>query len=339
MKVLFVHIGQNPTPTLFKAAEVAMQSLPEAEVCLISDQQDLLQNFPGLTFQYDPKVVASYIALFSKKNRELKNLAGGYWLNTIVRLFALIQVAKLAPDEVIIHLESDVYLYATSTDLAIYPFAKDFVSYPRLSSTQGIASILYSPNLKTLESFLLNLKKILSENPDIANDMDLLGIALHLALARELKSIPSGDADSDEGNFIFDGAAVGQYLLGVDPVHTSGLVVSGFQNPGYPIILSSLKWSISEHGKINIHIKDMTYEVLSIHAHSKELLGHPDINDVRWKQVMSEANLEVPRVAKMQEFQDIYHGMPQFLDRIRIARKNGLFKHLRRYVIRNMEKS
>jgi hypothetical protein len=337
MKVVFVHIGENPTPTLFKAAEIAGQSLPEAEICLISDQQNLLRDFPGTRVQYNPDLVQPFLRSFIKKNKELKNLAGGYWLNTIVRLFALIQVAQLKPDETTIHLESDVYLYATIDDLIGYQFSQEFISYPRLSRSRGIASILYSPNLKTLEEFLFNLQKILNENNGLTNDMDLLGNALNMEIAKELKSVPGVNVESAGGNYIFDGAALGQYLLGVDPVHTSGSVVGGFQNSDYPIELSNLNWSIPKPGKIVIGYKEMKYEVLSLHAHSKEILGYPDINNDRWKQIIREANLEVPREINLRDFKNIHLGIPSFRNRIRIARKNGFLNHLRKYLNRRLK--
>lgn len=337
MKVVFVHLGRNATPTLFKAAEVATHSLPDAEICLISDQQDLLKDFPGTRFQYNPDLVQPHLSSFIKRNKELKNIAGGYWLNTIVRLFALIQVAQLNPDEATIHLESDVYLYATKDDLLSYQFSQEFISYPRLSSSRGIASILYSPNLKTLECFLVNLQKILKENNRITNDMDLLGCALNMALAKELNSVPGVDVDSVGVKYIFDGAALGQYLFGVDPVHTSGSVVGGFQNSDYPIELSEFNWSIPKPGKIGIVYKELKYEVLSLHAHSKEIIGHPDINNARWKQIIREANLEVPRETNLRDFENIHRGIPPFRDRLRIARKNGFLNHLRKYLIRRIE--
>lgn len=332
MKVVFVHIGENPTPTLFNAAEIAGKSLPEAEIILISDQPKLLKDFPGTSFQFNPDLVQPFVRRFVFRNRELKNIAGGYWMNTILRLFALIQIAQINPDEAIIHLESDVYLYATKDEFIRYQFAQDFISYPRLSPTRGIASILYSPNLTTLEGFLKNLKRILIENNRITNDMDLLGSALNMALAKELNSVPGVDGESTERNLIFDGAALGQYLLGVDPVHTLGLVVAGYQNSDYPIDLSKTRWSIPKPGKIVISYMEKTYQVMSIHAHSKEILGIPDINNLRWKQIMSEANLEVPRETHMRDFEDIYHGIPSLGDRFRIAHKKGFLKHLRKYL-------
>jgi hypothetical protein len=87
-----------------------------------------------------------------------------------------------------------------------------------------------------------------------------------------------------------------------------------------------------------VEYKKNEYEVLSIHAHSKELLGPPDISDDRWRQIMNEANLEVSREIKVKEFNDSYNGVPKLVDRIRIARKNGYFKHLQKYVLRKLEK-
>ena len=153
MRVVFVHIGENPTPTLYSAAEVAKLALPDAEIFLLSDQKRLLESFPGTAIKLNKEEIQPFLNHFIKKNKELKNLAGGYWLNTLFRLFALNQVAQLNPSEPILHLESDVYLYAEQNDLQKFKFNQDLVSYPRLSESRRVASILYSPNSETLLAF------------------------------------------------------------------------------------------------------------------------------------------------------------------------------------------
>jgi hypothetical protein len=337
MKITFVHLGKNPSPTLFKAAEVAQHSAPRAEVCLISDQQNLLREFPGTSYQYSSEIVEPYLASFVKKNKELKSLSGGYWLNTIARLFALAQVARVAPNESMIHLESDVYLYASDDDLSRFSFSQETVSYPRLSRTRGIASFLFIPNLVALESFLLSLKTILSQNTAVINDMDLLGHALNLGIATELPSVPTFAEERLKCNFIFDGAALGQYLLGVDPVHTSGSVVSGFQNSDYPIEISKLRWSIPKPGSICMSYHNVEHKLVTLHAHSKELLEPPDPSSTRWRQIINEANLDLPREVRIRDFVDVYHDVPPFFDRVRVARKNGFSIYLRKYLKRRMK--
>lgn len=336
MRVVFVHIGENPTPTLYSAAEVAKLALPDAEIFLISDQERLLEIFPGTVIKLNNEEIQPFLNHFIKKNKELKNIAGGYWLNTLMRLFALNQVAKLNPSEPILHLESDVYLYAEQNDLQKFEFSQDLVSYPRLSGSRGVASILYSPNSETLLTFLKKLSSILLENQNIVNDMDLLGYALNADAARELPSTPHPQEELAVNRYIFDGAALGQYLLGIDPIHTNGSVISGYQNTDYNFDISSFKWSIPRLGKIIFTIQGMDYQILNLHAHSKEILGIPDPTNSRWKQILQEANGEKPREALSRKTVNFHLMKPSFRDRIRIGRKAGLSIHFIRYLIRKI---
>jgi hypothetical protein len=336
MRVVFVHIGENPTPTLYSAAKVAKKALPDAEIFLISDQEKLLESFPGTAVKLKNEEIQPFLNHFIKKNKELKNLAGGYWLNTLMRLFALNQVAQLNPSEPILHLESDVYLYAQQNELQEFEFSQDLVSYPRLSESRGVASILYSPNSETLLTFSKKLSAILIENQRIINDMDLLGYALNEDLAMELPSTPHSQEELGTNRYIFDGAALGQYLLGIDPIHTNGSVISGYQNADYKFDISSFKWSIPQQGKLIITIQNVDYQILNLHAHSKETLGIPDPTNLRWKQILQEANGEKPREVLSRETINFHLMKPSFQDRIRIGRKAGLFIHLMRYLNRKM---
>lgn len=336
MRVVFVHIGENPTPTLYAAAEVAKIALPDAEIFLISDQVRLLESFPGTAIKFNKEEVQPFLDLFIKKNKELKNLAGGYWLNTMMRLFALKQAAQLNPSEPFIHLESDVYLYAQKDNLQEFEFSQDSVSYPRLSASRGVASFLYSPNLDTLLTFLRKLSAILIENQSIVNDMDLLGCALNSETSTELPSTPHNREELGINHYIFDGAALGQYLLGIDPIHTDGSVVSGYQNSDYNFDISSFKWSIPRLGKLIVTIQNTDYEILNLHAHSKEILGIPDPTNSRWTQILQEANGEKPREVLIRETTNFHLMKPSIRDRIRIGRKAGLIVHSARYLAKKI---
>jgi hypothetical protein len=227
-------------------------------------------------------------------------------------------------------------LYAKKNDLQKFKFSQDSVSYPRLSGSRGVASILYSPNAETLLIFLRKLRTFLIENRSIVNDMDLLGFALNVDAATELPSTPYSDEELGADHYIFDGAALGQYLLGIDPIHTNGSVVSGYQNSDYNFDISSFKWSIPRLGKLIITIKNIDYDVLNLHAHSKEIIGIPDPNDSRWIQILQEANGEKPREEVLRETAPFHLIKPSIRDRIRIGRKAGFFVHSIKYLIRKI---
>ena len=331
MKIVFVHIGNNSSPTLFQTAEIAKATNPHSEICLITDQDSLIENFPGTIYLFDKSKVYSFLDFYIRKNKELKEVAGGYWLNTILRIFALMQVAELDRNEGIIHLESDVYLYVENAGIENLPLPQDIVSFPRLGKSRGIASILYSPNADAMERFLVQLRSLLFENPYLNNDMDLLGHALNRKFAFEFASVPNTAIANMGKNYLFDGAALGQYLLGVDPIHTAGSVYSGFQNSDYPADISKFHWSIPDTGRITISYEEVEYEVVNLHAHSKELIGIPDKSNPRWLQIIGEANGELPRIVSSREITRTHFAKPSIVNRLRIARKIGYLKQMKKY--------
>lgn len=336
MKIVFVHIGNNPTPTLFQTAEIAKATNPKSEICLITDQDYLVKNFPGTIYPFDKSRVYSFLDFYIRKNKELKELAGGYWLNTVLRIFALMQVAEQDRSEGIIHLESDVYLYVENAGVDVLSLPQDMISYPRLGKNRGIASILYSPNAEALELFLDHLRSLLLENPNLNNDMDLLGHALDRKIAFELVSVPNAENPNTAKNYLFDGAAIGQYLLGVDPIHTTGSVYSGFHNNDFPVDISKFQWSIPDIGRISISHENIDYQLVNLHAHSKELIGIPDQSNPRWRQIIGEANGDLPRKIISREYTKIHFVKPSMINRLRIARKVGFLKQAKKYIQRKL---
>jgi len=152
----------------------------------------------------------------------------------------------------------------------------------------------------------------------------------------ELPSTPHSQEELGTNRYIFDGAALGQYLLGIDSIHTNGSVISGYQNADYKFDISSFKWSIPQLGKLIITIQNMDYQILNLHAHSKEILGIPDPTNSRWTQILQEANGEKPRKVLVRETTNFHLMKPSIRDRIRIGRKAGFIVHSTRYLVRKI---
>jgi hypothetical protein len=174
------------------------------------------------------------------------------------------------------------------------------------------------------------------EDPRITNDMDLLGCALNKFIATELPSSPQPKKELLSNHYIFDGAAIGQYLLGIDPIHTNGSVISGFQNANFSFDLSTFGWSIPRMGKLVLTFESVEYQILNLHAHSKEILGIPNPTDPRWTQILQEANHEKSREIILREIKNFHLMKPSLRDRIRIGRKAGLMNYSINYVVRKL---
>ena len=341
----YVHIGKNPSPTLLKFARNLHFRFPESQLILITDRAENWNDFPGIVLEYSSNRRQPGIRNFLAKRREYADISNGYWLFTLERFLALAQLNELALDEVpIIHLESDVAIFLTKDLLNTLKPQLSKTALPRFSDDYGVGSIVYFPNKNHLREFIYLINVELKGKKIIENDMELLGILLNKGLVEEL---PSGRLESSEiqltwqdYKIVFDGAAIGQYLLGQDPLHTSNRRISGYQNPNFPQRLSEEIWKIiriSENDFLSYGADGSKRLVLGLHVHAKVPLEPISMADPTWEQIIEEANQIVTR--KIGHFTpDLIHSRKiSFKNRMRIAKRNGLIQTLKRKV-RNLVK-
>jgi hypothetical protein len=258
--LLFIHIGPELPPWLSPALQQA-RLFNSCPIVLAAEGQALAGT------RLPASLGVSQVALqelgISEKQRRFREISpldrtfrGGFWTYTSERFFIVESVmAKLSLGDVV-HLENDVLLYCSLESLV-----------PRLSRVyDGIAAtfdndqrcvpgFVYFPQLRSaaaLTDFLLAALQQLAATPTAqgVNDMILLGafrklgrVAIdHLPIVppdypRELRSAVGGVA-SDPACYsrhfgtlgcVFDAAALGQFLGGVDPRNSRGSTV-GFVN-------------------------------------------------------------------------------------------------------------
>ena len=329
--ICYVHLGENPAPTLISFAQIAREQVPEAEFVLITNRPKEWRLFPGELIEYDQRDRSRSFSSYIRRNRELEKIAGGYWAFTMERLFALQKMSN-STKLPILHFESDVFPLLRDEVLMELEKRIRKVAFPRISKTTGIASLLYSPNMEKTNTFLDKLQELLSKDFKIRNDMALLGMALNQGLAEELPTLPdqAWKFESKNGirNIVFDGAALGQYLFGLDPYHTNNVRISGFQHPDFALDLKTTTWKLnledSIRGGLSFSVKAESYFPANLHIHSKEVIG-PFTKDLkRWEQAILEAHRIIPRVSS-EEILNLIHTKPvSMLNRLRIARKRGL---------------
>jgi hypothetical protein len=344
--IVYVQLGNNPSPTLRHYAEINSRLMPDAKSVLITDNSSHAVDFPGDVISYSGQGCLPGFTKYNKNNKAYSNIAGGYWRFTMERLFALTILQERYGDVCpVIHVESDVMLLLDAATLQTIKDNIKITSVPRYSSTDGIASILFSPSIKQLKEDLLRLDSVLEENLFVSSDMALLGLGLEHGVLGELPSHPKDGlimkAEDDESStlIVFDGAAYGQYLFGQDPVHTSNRVISGFQNPHFQLSLSETSWRVKQREKLrrpSFVWENKTYEVVSIHMHSK-IRVDPTISEM-WENAINEANgLSVRATGPLIE--DFIHSIPSsYIDRIRMIRRRGLVQSIRNRIDRELRK-
>jgi hypothetical protein len=258
--ILFVHLGPSLPPWLGTTLQQA-RVFNSCNIVLVAEAEALRQaHLPG-------SLNISQIALqdlgLSDKHREFREVSpldrafrGGFWTFTSERFFVVeTAITKLAPAG-LMHVENDVMLYC---DCAL--LAQRLASlYPAVAATfdndeRCVPGMLYFPTpaaAAAVSEFFLNACRNIRRagTPAGINDMIVLGALRryrpqcidHLPIIPpdypgELRSL-AGHRAADPSCYwrnyaalgvLFDAAALGQFLGGVDPRNSAGPTV-GFVN-------------------------------------------------------------------------------------------------------------
>jgi hypothetical protein len=223
---------------------------------------------------------------FNEKTSLDNSFRNGFWNITSYRFFVIYECMKVHNIKNVIHLENDVLIYY-HCDILKDKLSDQFLYIPFDSFQRNIASIVYIPNHHIFE-------KILKEYDVNKNDMyNFRQIQLKTGFIEQFPIFKSNDKDNDEHKFvtknyeifhmIFDAAAIGQYLGGVDPRNTPG-DTRGFINETCIIKYNQyhLFWKeypiIFNHQTVSTTIKRpfLLYEneeipIFNLHIHCKNL--------------------------------------------------------------------
>lgn len=213
---------------------------------------------------------------FENKTRLDKSFRNGFWYLTSLRFFYIYEFMKKYNVEDVIHLENDVLVYY-NVDQLINKVNKNSLYIPFDTFERNIASIIYIPNK--------DIYKIILDNYDFnKNDMDnFSNIKQKTGLIQNFPIFTQNDNLSNEQKFvttnseifpfIFDAAAIGQYLGGVDPRNETGNT-RGFINETCVVKYNNYRiWFEEVDGfkKPFIEIEGKTFPIFNLHIHSKNL--------------------------------------------------------------------
>jgi hypothetical protein len=205
-----------------------------------------------------------------------KNFRGGFWYLTSLRFFYIYELIDKYNLEDVFHLENDVLVYYNFDEIIKY-INKNYMYIPFDSYKRNIASIMYIPN-KVI------FKNILNHYNFNINDMDnFSNIKNKSALIQNFPIFIKNNNLTEEQKFvcencelfpfIFDAAAIGQYLGGVDPRNKSGNT-EGFVNETCVIKYNNYDFVFKEIDHINrpfIIIENNEIPIFNLHIHSKNL--------------------------------------------------------------------
>jgi hypothetical protein len=165
----------------------------------------------------------------------------GYWRLTLERLFSL-KYFQREFESSLLHLESDILLLPNFPFENIISYAEKSMMWSDCRTGEDSSALLYSPDSSTISKFIEEACKFLIEKPDLT-DMSLLyqirkvskfDVKLFptsaLILDKELSSDKEVEKKHESLNTlhgIFDSAALGMWLTGIDPRNDYGFTIAG----------------------------------------------------------------------------------------------------------------
>jgi hypothetical protein len=136
-----------------------------------------------------------------------KEFRDSFWISTTARFFYIESLIKLYQLTNVFHIENDIMIYENLNDIQVNTNKLYMV---KDSINRVIPSILFIPSLVHINNLNTYIIDTLSNSNNLLNDMDLLGTYSN----NDVVYFPFHFDDNT--SFIMDGAAIGQYLGGID---------------------------------------------------------------------------------------------------------------------------
>jgi hypothetical protein len=300
--IVFVHIGTT-LPSYLNEALLQSRMFNHCNIFLIANREALVRS-PIDTSLNITFVPCESIGLsqkhqtFHKVARLERNFREGFWYHTTERFYYLESLIKKYDLENIFHLENDNLLYVTLQKLM--PIFRR--NYQGIAATfdddnRCVPGFMYIKNYESIEELTQMINDIFQYTDMQCNDMEMLAIFKKryqrnyidtlpivtcdypVPLQSLIHKIPKNTNDYfnhiDDFNSVFDAAALGQYLGGIDPENSHGNSTVGFINetcvfnPSY----YKFQWIKDSANRRVPHLisKRNATPVNNLHIHSKNL--------------------------------------------------------------------
>jgi hypothetical protein len=298
---VFVHVGPTPPPYLPIAIEQTRLFNKTCPIYLLIDQKAISKL---------PKHLSAYIIPLeslqksdSHKKYEKNNTQKEFWRYTTERFFYLEEFIRQYKLRDVFHMENDIMIYFDAT--AALPLFQTHYSGMIAAcfdnDNRCIPSFLYISHLTPIEKLA---EFIAQKARHRLNDMELLSqfknafrgtYADHLPIVMPSYDRPLRNASGqvaqtpshytnhfDAFQSIFDAAAWGQYLGGIDPLHKNSkpgfINESCLFNPSY----IQFEWRKDEEGRQVPYVtyKGQTCRLNNLHIHCKNLAIFSSLREV-----------------------------------------------------------
>jgi hypothetical protein len=244
----------------------------------------------------------TYKDIINTRFKDYSVFRNGFWISTTSRFYYLSVFMNIFQVENVFHIENDIMIYNSFDSLyneicKVYSLQKiQKICMIKDSDTRVIPSLMFFPCSVDLDNLTQFITNELMNSDKFMNDMDILGKYTNRYV---LPILP----DKSSEKTIFDGAALGQYLGGVDYRNLPDKnELTMYNNPsrGFvnetaiikPNLYNFLKSRVVlDHLcvpiKIPIIYSDKIYKIANLHIHSKQLYQFSSVFDIQYDDIIS----------------------------------------------------
>ena len=294
--IIFVHLGPILPPYIFVSIEQARLFNPDASIYLIAEQKAIDDQYCSLRLMDRIIQIPTHALPMDAAHitfNKTSSLSEGFWRSASERFFYLHALIKSLKLSNVFHLENDVMLYQDLSEIlpifennyngliaatfdneerCIPGFVYISCAKPLEALTQFIAKHSNLWDMQSLPLFKVAFSNYIDSlpivTPEYIEDHPLISSAGYQGIH------PNTYINHfDQFNSVFDAAALGQYLGGVNPailVSSPGFInESCIFNPSYFDYI----WKIDEQQRRVPYIvyKNCEYKINNLHIHCKNL--------------------------------------------------------------------
>jgi hypothetical protein len=327
INLVYIHIGDNLPNYIFDSIYQSLLVSPNNKIYVILNDS-LIDNFRNniSTFNINLylnkpihvdihieciplsilKMPQEYSQFINNLPDTTKQFRDSFWISTTARFFFIESLMELFKLRNVYHIENDIMIYE---DLKEIRLDKNKLYMVKDSYNRVIPSILFIPDSSHLNRLNVYMIKTLKQSNQLINDMQLLGSYT----ANHLDYFPFDF--SNDSSFIMDGAAIGQYIGGIDPRNIPDFENKTLQEQQLLRINNPTKGFINETctfkpNSINIfkkyfHLNNVNFpielfygqqengnniqlkQINNLHIHSKQLYQFSSLNNLKFNELIS----------------------------------------------------
>lgn len=298
---LYQSLLVNTKITIYILVDKTLINEFNEKISLFNLNPSCIKVIPLIDKSYKIDKYTEYMKKFPRESMTFRN---SFWISTTARFFYIEEFMRNKDLKQVFHIENDVMLYE-DLDKIKETLNKESLYMVQDNITRVVPSILFIPNvneLSNMNDFILN--KIKDSNVFL-NDMNLLGMYHN----KELFPFHF----NTNSKYIFDGAAIGQYLGGVDPNNLPKKstprqeLLKCINNPSKFFVNETSDFKINDtivffrknvviennkeidliYGKEELDSEIKIKQVCNLHVHSKQLYQFSSVFDIKYNDIIT----------------------------------------------------